>query len=545
MISLKRTGLRALLAAGTLAAAGAAQAAHSYIPFIETLNSGPNQGMWLADIDHLGNPPYQLTNQVLDGPAGASAQTVAVLDDWTLNTTTHLATGVTPQLVVWGQGGHLYKANLRSIQPVQQFSNGAYQELCSVIALDERPYAAARAYVQAVVEPVGSPNACSSGIGMQTWLIPANADSTVPPTIEPSNWAVIGAFTDPTDASFVRWIVWTGNEVDAYKANFGSHTTLLVGPPAGPAPAVYANVSGDALLVARSDDGITHTDHLYHVSMGGSGSVAVFSYPDANPCSFNNGAGGAVFDATLNEVAFGENTASGYAIYVAPVNGGAPTLAYSNSTGNKCGGVGGDAFSGNYVGGQETDNLTGDSQAIAVNVSGPSNQTPNVLVDGGGNGAASIHYTIDGHFWIDVFDFSTSPATRSTVVADGNGTVLQGYPGSRISDDIWGGFVVSGPAVQRDLVYLFTPNAMRCTGGTLNAIDPAAFTSTAISGVPADTCGVIAYGWQPASVGYFQEGTGSSPIEIDPVGGKAYQILGTDPNGLFTNVATLVGYPFY
>ena len=36
-----------------------------------------------------------------------------------------------------------------------------------------------------------------------------------------------------------------------------------------------------------------------------------------------------------------------------------------------------------------------------------------------------------------------------------------------------------------------------------------------------------------------------SPIEIDPVGGKAYQLLGTDPNGLFNNVATLSGYPFY
>jgi hypothetical protein len=197
------------------------------------------------------------------------------------------------------------------------------------------------------------------------------------------------------------------------------------------------------------------------------------------------------------------------------------------------------------VGGVQTDTLTGDSQVIAVNMSGPADQTPNLLVDGGANGAASIHYTIDGHFWIDLFDFSSGPLVRSTVVADGDGTVLQSYPGSQIGDDIWAGFVVSGPAVQRAMVYLFSPNGTPCTGGTLAAIDPAAFTATGISGVPADTCRVIAYGWQPASVGYFQEGTGSSPIEVDPVGGKAYQLLGTDPNGLFTNTSALVGYPFY
>src|SRR6266566_4166095 len=105
-----RSLMSALLAAG-LAVTGSAEAAgHSYIPFIETLNSGGNQGIWLADTSNLGNPPYQLTNQILDGNTTLSA-TVAVLDDWTLDPVTHLATGVVPQLVVWGQGGHLYKAN--------------------------------------------------------------------------------------------------------------------------------------------------------------------------------------------------------------------------------------------------------------------------------------------------------------------------------------------------------------------------------------------------------------------------------------------------
>ncbi|HEV2111284.1 MAG TPA: hypothetical protein VGT99_08015, partial [Gammaproteobacteria bacterium] len=270
---------RGLGAAALLSAAGGAQAAgHFYVPFSLVLNTGGSQGMWLADTDHLGNPPFELTNQVLDG-------TGVVLDDWTLNPATHLATNVQPQLVVYGVAGHLYKANLHSISPVQQFSSGSYAQLCSLTPLDERPYAAARAFVQAVVEPTGSTNTCASGVGTQTWLIPANADSSVAPTIEPANWTVLGAFTDPTDSAFVRWIVWTGNEVDAYKANFGVHSTLLVGPSAGPAPALIGRVDGNALLLAPSDSGGVHTDALYPVSMAGSGLIASYSYADGAPCA--------------------------------------------------------------------------------------------------------------------------------------------------------------------------------------------------------------------------------------------------------------------
>ena len=132
---------RALLAAGLALGATAAQAAHSYIPFTETMNSGGNQGVWLADTSNLGDPPYQITNQVLDGSQSIGA-TVAILDDWTLDPVSHLASGVVPQLLVYGTHGHLYKVNLKTIQPVAQFSNGSYGELCSLNALDERPYAA-------------------------------------------------------------------------------------------------------------------------------------------------------------------------------------------------------------------------------------------------------------------------------------------------------------------------------------------------------------------------------------------------------------------
>ena len=542
-----RSIISTLLAAG-FAVAGSAQAAgHSYIPFTQNLNSGGDQGVWLADIDHLGNPPYQITNQLLDGSPTVTA-TVAILDDWTLDPVTHLATNLVPQQFVYGTHGHLYKVNLKTIQPVQQFTNASYGELCSLTALDERPFAAAKAYVQAVVEPVGSPNACASGIGTQTWLIPASADNTVAPTLEPTNWSVIGAFTDPTDGSFVRWVVWTGNEVDAYKANFATHTTLLVGPPTGPAPTVFARMDGNLLISAASDNGVTHTDSVYHVAMAGSSLVTTLSYPDAAPCVASGSiVAGAMLDPSNGTVTFAETTATGYAVYATTVAGGAASQVYNDASGVNCGEIFGDSTSGGFVGVNETNITTGATRVLGVNEAGPANQLPNLLASSGANGLVQIRYTIAGHFWITAFDFTGPSTAFSVIVADGNGNQLQDYTNSRIGDDIWGGYNAGGtvPGVQRDVVYLFSPNAPHCTGGTLTAVNPASFAGTNISGVPSDTCSALAYGWQPASVGYFQESGGSSPIEIDPVGGKAYQILGVDPNGLFINVATLSGYPFY
>ncbi|HSN18831.1 MAG TPA: hypothetical protein VLV87_11565 [Gammaproteobacteria bacterium] len=540
-----RSITRALLATG-IAVAGSAQAAHSYIPFTDTLNSGGNQGVWLADIDHLGNPPYQITNQVLDGSQGISA-TVAILDDWTLDPATHLATNLVPQLLVYGTHGHLYKVNLKTIQPVKQFTNAGYGELCSLTALDERPYAAAKAYVQAVVEPVGSTNTCASGIGMQTWLIPANANSSTTPIIEPTHWQVIGAFTDPTDGSFVRWVVWSGNELEAYRANFTGRTTLLVGPPTGPAPLVLARQDGNIMLTSSSDDGTTHTNTVYRVSMTGSGVVGAFSNPDTAPCMAIGGAGGSMLDPSNGTVTFAETTAAGYAVYATSIGGGSATLIYNDTSGTKCGGPGGDSVSGSYVGLDETDATTGETRVLGINEAGPATQAPNVLADSGVNGFVQIRYTVDGHFWIQADDFSGPTAVPSMIVADGDGTQLQDYAGGKFGDDIWGGFSVSYlPSIERDVVYVFFANATPCTGGTLTAVNPATFAGTNISGVPADACSALAYGWQPASVGYFQmSGGGSEPIEIDPVGGVAYSILGVDPNGLFNNLATLPGYPFY
>lgn len=541
---------RGLVAAGlALLGAGGAQAAHLYIPFSdENISTGTTYtGLWLADVDNLGNPPIQLTNQVLDGQVNSN---IAILDDWNLNAITHLATNVQPQLVVYGVGGHLFKADLHTIGPVTPFTNGGYAELCSLTALDERPFVPGKAYVQAVVEPTGSVNTCASGIGKQTWLIPANATSATAPTIEPANWAVLGAFTDPTDGSFVRWIVWTGNEVDAYKANFTAATTLLVGPPAGPAPALIGRVDGNAFVSSGSDVAGTHTDAIYHLNMAGSALVGSFSYADGSVCSSGVTTTGIVTssmpDTGAGILTFTEPTNAGYAVYSVPLGGGAVTRIYADSSGNECGTLGGDAPSAGYVGLNEFDIPSGEQHVIGLNEAGPVTQTP-VLLAGGAGFNAFLHYTIDGHLWIDVRGDVTPSA--SEVVIDGDGTPIQDYANSLISNDIWAGFNAGGsaPTVQRNLVFLFSPNGTlgSCTGGTLTAVDPAAFTTTGLSGLPADTCRAQVYGWLPAAVGYAREPAGSSPVEADPAGARVYFLLGPDPNGLFLNAAILGGYPFF
>jgi hypothetical protein len=296
------------------------------------------------------------------------------------------------------------------------------------------------------------------------------------------------------------------------------------------------------MVSSTSDNGATHTDTVYQVSMTGASVVGTFSNPDTAPCVAIGGAGGSMLDPSNGTVSFAETTAAGYAVYAASIGGGPATLIYNDTSGTKCGGPAGDAVSGSYVGLDETDATTGETRVLGINEAGPATQAPNLLA-GGGTVFAAIRYTIDGHFWIQSQDAGGNPAV---IVADGDGTQLQDYVGGKFGDDIWGGFTASyGPGIQRDMVYVFFANATPCSGGTLTAVNTTSFAGTNISGVPADACGALAYGWQPASVGYFQEGTGSEPMEVDPVGGKAYLILGVDPNGLFNNLATLPGYPFY
>ncbi len=534
--------LRRLLPAAALLLAASAASAKSFLAPFTLSRPTQNQGLWLADIDHLGSPPAQVTNQVLDGPSG---QNVAILDTWTTEPITHQAINVQPALLVYGVHGRLYSIGLKALAAPRLFSSGTYGELCSLAALDQRPFAPTRGYVQAVIEPPGSANPCSSGIGQQTWLIRADADATVSPTIQPSNWSVLGAFTNPTTDAFVRWFVWTGNEVNSYNANFTVQTTLLVGPPAGPAPTVLARTGQTAFLLGSSTSGGNQTDTIYRLGATGSSVVGSFTYSTTAPCF--GAAGGAVTDPGTGLFSFVEPTNAGYAIYTVPTGGGALAQIYDDSSASACGFVGGDGASAAHVVLNESSLLNGRQRVIGVSETGPSTQAAVVLAGDFSTTNAFAHYTINGHVWIDLRQ--GSPVMFSELVIDGDGTVvLASYPNSRNGDDIWGSFPTSGrqPIIQRDVVYLFSPSGgLSCNGGTLAAVDPVTFSSVNINGLPADACRTLAYGFRPASVGSLQEPAGSSPIEIDPVAGQLYVLLGPDSTGTFTNLATIPGYPFF
>jgi hypothetical protein len=244
---------------------------------------------------------------------------------------------------------------------------------------------------------------------------------------------------------------------------------------------------------------------------------------------------------------FEEPTNTGYALYTMPIAGGPVTPIYANNSGTECGTIGGDATSAGFVGLNEIDQATFLTHVVAVNEAGPATQTA-VLLASVPNGTASIRYTIDGHYWIDLRSNTGGVQQSSEMVVDGNGTVLQTFPNSRISDDAWAGFSISGaaPAVQRALVYLFSPTGgLKCNGGVLSSVDPVTLVSTAVSGAPADTCSVVVFGWLPISLGSLTQPTGNSPIQLDPAAGQVYFLLGPQTDGIFTDLSALFGYPFF
>ncbi|HEX4383080.1 MAG TPA: hypothetical protein VH083_09035 [Myxococcales bacterium] len=523
------------------AVSSGASAATAYAPFtFANSATGQSQGLWLADSAHPGNPPVQVSNQTLDG----TTANIATFNDWTLDANRH-ATDIQPQLVVYGVGGHLFKVNLSPLTAVQQLGNGTYQELCSLTPLDQHPFAPGRAFVQAVVEPVGSPNTCAQNLGTQTWLIPANATAAAAPTLRPSFWSVLGAFTDPATGAFNKWIIWTGNEIDTDNATFTRASTLLVGPPAGPAPVLTFRLDGTAFIDSQVTAGTTVTDNWYRLTPATAALIASFPYANTAPCAFFSTS---MLDAATGTFVIVAPDNLGYAAFTTPIGGGALTQIYSDHSGTVCGAIEGDSASAGFISLGESDVNTGLTTAIGINEAGPATQTKVVLA-GGPNSSAFVHYTIGGHDWIDLSTFGPGGTTFSTIVADADGTLVQTYANSRISDDGWSGFPVSGAPsnIDRDVVYLFSPaSTVNCTGGTLAAINPSTFVSTNIAGLPANACRPLAFGFGPINLGGLATATGGgSPIQIDPTAGQLYFPLGPQPGGSFLNPAILSGYPFF
>jgi hypothetical protein len=536
--------LSAILPGIVLLCAGSASAANAYVPFtfIDTTQTF-SQGLWLADSAHPGNPPVQISNQTLDGPVQLN---IATLNDWTFDAARQLAVNVQPQLVVYGIGGHLFKVGLSPLTAAQPFSNGTYQELCSLIPLDARPFAPARSYVQAVVQPVGSPNTCADNVGTQTWLIAANATATTAPILRPSFWSVLGAFTDPSTGAFVKWIIWTGNEVDTDNANFTKASTLLVGPPAGPAPFLLSRSAGTAFLLAQPTTASTVTSNWYRLTPTTAMQISSATYANTAPCAFFDTS---MIDPATGQFVFIAPNNTGYQAFATPIAGGPVSLIYSDNSGLKCGAAAGDAASAGFITLDETDETTFLNSVIGINEAGPATQTKVVIAGGTATSSAAVTYTINGHAWIPQTVFGGGTTQFSLIVADGNGTVLQNYLNTQLSQDGYAGFSPGGsPVVDRGNVYLFHPNGgVTCAGGTLESIDATTFASTTINGLAANSCRPLAFGFGAAQVGQVATSAGgSAPIQIDPSTGQVYFLLGPQSGGAFTNAASLLfGYPFF
>ena len=532
--------MRTIALLGVLLCAGAVSAAHVYIPFTNVLTeTGQDQGLWLADSDHLGSPPIQVTDQLLDGPATFN---LAVLHDWTLDPATRLATRLTPRMAVYGVGGRLFKVDLQHAGPAEQLTNGTYQELCSLLALDQRPFNESKAFVQAIVQPVGSPNTCADNLGTVTWLIPASAGARTAAIVEPAFWNVLGAFTDPADGKFVEWLVWTGTEVAAYSDDFRSHRPILTGIPQGFGPVPMLRIDSTFFLSATvvSDAG-SQTDTVFRVTPASSSVVGNFTRAASSFC--NGSSLGSLPDRKTGKIVFTEPTDTGYALFTAPLSGGRATQIYADDSVFNCGSVAGDAISKGFAGVTVFEGLTGREHAIGVNESGPVTQTP-VHLAGDANSTADVHYTIDGHLWVDVLTLSPV-RTRSTLVVDGDGTKVLSFAAG-LSGDVVGGNAVSGDqsALQRERVYLFSAAPGHCAGGTLSLVNPITFDSVAVDGLPADTCSVFAFGYPPASTGSVTTPGGSEPVQIDPATHRLHQLAEASFDGTFSNLEQILFYPF-
>lgn len=515
-----------------------------YQPITINENSGQTRGIWLVNGRHPSDPIIQITSAALDGTGSSNS---AIFATWRYRTGQQEAVRVAPRLLVYGQGGRLYSENLLNPGVPQQFSNGSYAQLCNLKALDGQAFQNTTSYLEAVVIPSGSGD-CTTDTATQTWLIPASADATTTPIIEPAGWDALTAFADLADGSFHGWVVYNGSSVELDDAAFNYQSTLLSGFGTGDKVSDLANHGLTVFLSVLHTAGTTATNTVYRTTGSGSTSLGSFSYSTLSACGANLTAGGAVIDAGNDLLAFGEPTDSGYSVYRASLSSGGATALYTDATGTECGVVNLEEVSANHVIVNENSPTTGGSRVIGLAEGGAPDQAPVILASGDAYSYVSAPYIIDGHVWIDDYEYAGSgPATYSELVRDGDGTVIATYAGSRRIDDIWTGFHLGdSPQIDRQVVYLYTPNSTSaCNGGTLREIDPATFASTDISGLPDDTCSVLAYGWSPTSFGHITESGGDSILAIDPGAAQLYILSIPQSLGIYTSMSYLPGYPFY
>ncbi|MGH8373390.1 MAG: hypothetical protein ACRETO_11765 [Gammaproteobacteria bacterium] len=515
-----------------------------YQPITINENSGLTQGIWLVNAQSPTDPIIQLTNMPLDGNGGNNA---AIFATWNYNTAKQEALKVAPRLLVYGLNGMLYSENLKTPDVPKQFSSGTYTELCSLTALDGESYKKASSYLQAVVIPSGSGD-CTTGVGTQSWLIPASANQHTAPTVETFGWKVLTAFATLADGAFQGWVVDNGSSVELDDANFNFQSNLLTGLASGDQVSILAGHGSIIFVLLSRTVGSTTTNTIYRMTTSGAASIGSYSYDASATCVVSGGVGGSIIDAGNDFLAFAEPTNSGYSIYRASLVSGSAVALYTDASGNECGALPPEEVSAGHVVVNEVSPTTGTSRVIGVAETGAPDQIPAILATGDANTYLSATYVIDGHAWIDDYQFPDSgPVVYSELVRNGDGTSVATYPGSRRIDDIWGGFHLGdNPGIDRQVVYLYTPNNTdACNGGTLAAIDPVTFGLTPISGLPSDACAVLAYGWDPTSFGHVLEPGGDSIIAIDPNAGQLYVLSIPQSLGSFASMSYLPGYPFY
>jgi hypothetical protein len=514
-----------------------------YQPITIYSNSGPSQGIWLVKAQTPTDPIIQLTNQPLDG---ISSSNIATFDIWNYDTVKQEALKVSPRLLVYGLGGVLYSENLKTPGVPKQFSNGTYTQLCTLTALDGASYQKASSYLQAIVIPSGSGD-CTTGVGTQSWLIPASANKNTAPVVEPNGWNVLTAFSTLADGSFQGWVVDNGSSIELDDANFNFQSNLLTGLTSEDQVSLLGNHGSTVFISVSHNDGTTITNTVYRMTTSGADSIGSYSYAVGALCTSNGGIGGTVIDASNDFFAFAEATDTGYSVYRASLVSGSAVALYTDASGNECGSLAGEQVSAGHVVVNEYSPVTGFNRVIGVAEAGAANQVPAIMASGDANNFPSATYIIDGHAWIDDFNYPDSgPVTFTVLVRNGDGTSVANYAGSRRIDDIWGGFRLGdNPNIDRQVVYLFTPNSTSCSGGTVVAIDPATFGQTSISGLPSDACSIYAYGWDPTSFGNVSEPAGNSIISIDPNAGQLYILSIPQSLGTYASTAYLPGYPFY
>jgi hypothetical protein len=515
-----------------LCAATAALAAHELGPVTSTdTTTGALTSLWLADRTDLGNPVMQLTNQPLDG----AVNNTPVFYEWTYDATRREDVALTPALIVYGVSGQLFSASLKAVGPVQRFSSGVYHELCSLTAIGGKSFVAGSSYVMAVVAPEAT-DSCAAGT-TQTWLIPANAGATTPPLLEPPNWTVLGAFTDPVTDQFLRYIVWTGTELDSTNASFGGATRISAALPAGPAPFLVGRVGIDGYALATSVAGTIETDTYYHFNPTGAAPAATFSYSTSSPCS--GVIGDALTDVAGSSLIFSEPTPTGFGIFTLPMSGGALHQASSDSSGN-CGGPIGDAPSKGRVA-----ILSGPAVYTIDPLANP-DQTPVQLGGDGVTNFAFVRYTAGGHFWIQIQ--SIGPASSFTLlVVDGDGTVIANLPSARVADDVFAGISPRGtsPVVDRSNILVESPVSVTgcATNASLVSLDATTLAPTPIF-VPMPFCRVLFFGAGPVLEGTVTTATGTALGQLDTATNQVTLLLGPQSN-LFSSLSGLAPYPFY